>query len=51
MGFDYVSGYTYRLLVLETEITNVPADGSSLSYTLIKILSKKLKPIENPWIP
>jgi Domain of unknown function (DUF4377) len=47
-GFDYISGFTYRLLVLETKVANPPADSPSLSYSLIRMLSKKPKPIENP---
>lgn len=41
-GFDFVSGYTYRLLVLETKIENPPADGLSTQYTLIRTISKRL---------
>lgn len=41
VGFDYVSGYTYRLRVLETKVENPPADAPNRTYTLIKILSKK----------
>ncbi len=48
IGFDYLSGYSYRLLVLETKLDNPPADGSSLSYSLIRVLSKKSKALENP---
>lgn len=44
-GFDFVSGYTYRLLVLENRIANPVADGSSIEYSLIKILSKRLTTI------
>jgi Domain of unknown function (DUF4377)/META domain len=46
-GFEFAPGYTYRLLVLETKVENPPADGSSLSYSLIRMLSQKPKPIEN----
>lgn len=42
-GFDYEPGYIYKLIVKETEIPPhlVPADGSSLKFTLTKILSKE----------
>lgn len=40
-GFDYEEGYTYTLNVREEKVENPPADGSSLSYTLIKVVSKK----------
>ncbi len=42
-GFDYEPGYIYKLIVKETEIParQVPADGSSLKFTLKKILSKQ----------
>lgn len=39
-GFDHSSGSSYRLLVLETHVENPPADGSAISYSLIKILSQ-----------
>ncbi|MBC7498439.1 DUF4377 domain-containing protein [Candidatus Gracilibacteria bacterium] len=48
IGFDYLSGYSYRLLVLETKVDNPPADGSSHSYSLIRVLSKRSQPTENP---
>jgi hypothetical protein len=47
-GFSPVSGHAYRLLVKEDKIENPPADGSSLSYTLIRMLSKRPKSIDNP---
>ena len=31
----------YRLLVLETHLDNPPADSSSISYSLIRVLNKK----------
>lgn len=40
-GFDFVSGYTYRLRVLETRIDNPPADGSAIEYSLLKVISTK----------
>ncbi len=43
-GFDFEEGYQYKLLVEEQQIPKdeVPADGSSIKYTLVKILEKNL---------
>jgi hypothetical protein len=43
-GFTPVSGYTYRLLVREDKIENPPADASNITYSLVRILSKKSTP-------
>ncbi len=40
-GFSYEEGYFYELEVAVTRIENPPADGSSLQYSLLKILSKE----------
>ncbi|RBL93594.1 DUF4377 domain-containing protein [Chitinophaga flava] len=40
-GFKYTPGYRYKLLVRVTTIKNPPADGSSIKYTLRKVLEKK----------
>lgn len=42
-GFEFESGYVYKLLVKETELdaAEVPADGSSIVYTLVKVLEKE----------
>jgi len=40
-GFKYTPGYRYKLRVRITRIKNPPADGSSLKYTLTKVLEKK----------
>jgi len=40
-GFHYQPGYQYKLLVTVSSIKNPPADGSSLKYTLKKVMSKK----------
>lgn len=40
-GFKYTPGYRYKLLVRVTTIKNPPADGSSIKYTLKKVLEKK----------
>lgn len=43
-GFDFVSGYTYRLRVLENHIANPPADGSAIDYSFLKVISKRFTP-------
>ncbi|HWV69340.1 META domain-containing protein, partial [Chitinophaga sp.] len=43
-GFKYTPGYRYKLRVRITQIKNPPADGSSLKYTLSKVLEKKKIP-------
>jgi len=42
-GFDFEAGYVYKLIVKETELdpSEVPADASSIEYTLVEILEKK----------
>lgn len=42
-GFDYQAGYVYKLLVKIEELKpeNVPADASSLKYTLVEMIEKK----------
>ncbi|WP_438710650.1 DUF4377 domain-containing protein [Aquimarina muelleri] len=40
-GFEYEEGYVYEIEVTVTKIENPPADGSSLKYTLVKIVSKE----------
>ncbi|WP_163714404.1 META domain-containing protein [Mangrovibacterium lignilyticum] len=40
-GFEYEPGFIYKLNVKEEQLENVPADGSSIKYTLVKILEKK----------
>ena len=39
-GFTFEPGYTYELRVNVTTIANPPADGSSLRYTLVEVVSK-----------
>ena len=41
-GFEFEAGYIYKLIVKEGELdaTSVPADGSSIAYTLVKVLEK-----------
>lgn len=38
-GFDYVRGHEYELEVRKTTLANPPADGSSIAYTLLRIIS------------
>lgn len=46
IGFDYKPGYVYKLKVKEEKIPldQIPADASSIKYTLIKVLEKNLQP-------
>lgn len=39
-GFEYESGYLYVLKVNKYKIKNPPADGSSIGYKLLEVLSK-----------
>ncbi|MEL6399744.1 MAG: DUF4377 domain-containing protein [Cyanobacteria bacterium J06607_6] len=39
-GFTHTPGYDYELLVQITPITNPPADGASLRWTLIDVVSQ-----------
>lgn len=39
-GFAYEEGYEYVLEVKEEKLKNVPADASSIKYTLVKQVSK-----------
>ncbi|WP_207420745.1 DUF4377 domain-containing protein [Desertivirga brevis] len=39
-GFQYEEGYIYRLQVHKEQVKNPPADGSSIRYILVNILSK-----------
>jgi hypothetical protein len=38
-GFDYVRGHEYELEVRKTTFANPPADGSNISYELLKIIN------------
>lgn len=46
-GFDWQPGYLYKLRVRENRIppSQVPADASSIKYTLVKILQEKNDPV------
>jgi len=39
-GFQFEPGYRYQLTVSKEQLTDVPADASSLRYQLIKVVSK-----------
>ncbi len=40
-GFDYEPGFLYKLKVKEEPVENVPADASSVKYTLVEVLEKR----------
>lgn len=42
-GFEYQEGYIYKIIVKETHLdpADVPADASSIEYTLVEILEKR----------
>ena len=40
-GFTYEPGFLYGLIVKKTAVENPPADGSSIRYELVKIVSKE----------
>lgn len=39
-GFEYEEGYEYEIVVTVEKVENPPADGSSLKYSLVKIVNK-----------
>ena len=39
-GFNYEEGYNYVLDIMVETVDNPPADGSSIKYSLVKIISK-----------
>ncbi|GAB3921073.1 DUF4377 domain-containing protein [Larkinella terrae] len=39
-GFTYKSGFEYKLSVKREQIKNPPQDGSSLRYTLVRVIEK-----------
>jgi hypothetical protein len=43
-GFTHEVGYEYKLLVTRRRIANPPADASSLSYRLVRVLERKSVP-------
>lgn len=40
-GFEFEPGFIYKLKVKEEKLENVPADASSVKYTLVKVIEKK----------
>jgi heat shock protein HslJ len=52
-GFEFEAGYICKLKVKEENQVNVPADASSVKYSLVKVLQKKKDPklsINANWI-
>ncbi len=39
-GFEFVEGTSYVIDVQVSEVASPPADGSSLSYTLVQVVSE-----------
>ncbi len=42
-GFNYEEGYEYVIEVSQEKIKNPPADGSSIKYKFVKLISKTKK--------
>ncbi|MEI6865436.1 META domain-containing protein [Flavicella sp.] len=52
-GFEFEEGFLKKVEVKEEKLKNVPADGSSVKYTLVKELEKKvdvLAKVQGKWI-
>lgn len=47
IGFNYVEGFEYELVISEKEISNPPQDASSIEYILLKVISKIEKTSDN----
>lgn len=47
-GFSHEPGHDYELLVLEEKVASPPADGSSLRWRLLKVVSKRPSQAEGP---
>ena len=43
-GFEYEPGHAYELRVEVTQVAKPPADGSSLRYRLLEVVSKQKRP-------
>ena len=43
-GFTFEDGYRWRLEVDRRRVPDPPADGSSLAYTLVRVVAKKREP-------
>lgn len=41
-GFEYAPGFIYKIKVKETPRENPPADASSIKYTLVKVVEKRV---------
>ena len=39
-GFTFESGFIYEIMVRKTTIENPPADGSNVSYSFVRLISK-----------
>jgi len=39
-GFEYQEGYRYEILVYGTPVANPPRDASSMTYRLVRIVSR-----------
>lgn len=48
-GFEYELGFVYELKTIRREISNPPADGASVSYELLEIISKTPTEDETPF--
>lgn len=44
-GFDFEPGYQYVLKVRTKQLENVPADASSIAYSLVRVKSKTADPL------
>lgn len=40
-GFEFEEGFRYRIEVEREQVANPPADGSSLKYRLLRVLSRE----------
>lgn len=40
-GFTFQEGYVWKLDVTKTYLSNPPQDGSSITYSLVKVIDKK----------
>lgn len=43
-GFNHEPGYRYVLRVERREVANPPADGSSVAYRLVRVVSREISP-------
>lgn len=40
-GFEYEEGFVYRVELIRRQVSNPPADGSSVAYRLVRVLSRE----------